>query len=114
MANILVELQVAMKKERKKIENMENNNNLYRGSIEQVAAPVIRMESVEDKMKTELNSLRRFTSNCSFRANRMEDLMWEDQAREEAMQEQQVRMDELEAENQRQAMQFTDDNIMDE
>jgi hypothetical protein len=115
-AHILQDLQVIMKKERKKIAKIENSNYLSGGNgvnIEEIAAPVIRMENIEDKMKTELNAIRRFTTNITSNANEMEDLMWVDQAGEEGMrfdQEEQDRRDEEEDEEQRQAGQYDDDD----
>ena len=71
------------------------------------------MGNIEDKMKTELNAVRSFTSNITSNANEMEDLMWVDQAGEEGMrfdQEEQDRRDEEEDAQQRQAGQYDDDD----
>ena len=111
--HILQDLQVIMKKERKKIAKKENSNDGSRLDIEETAGPVIRMADLEDKIKAELNSLRRFASNLTFNANRMEELMNLDQAGEEAArfdQQQQDDEDDEEEENQRQAGQFDDDD----
>ena len=109
-----MELQGAMKKERKKIENMENNNNLFRGGVEQIAAPVIRMEAIEDN-ENQIELASSFHFKLYVQGQPDERRYWEDEAGEEGMrydQEQQDRRDELEAENQRQARQYTDDYIM--
>ena len=111
--HILQDLQVIMKKERKKIAKKENSNDGSRLNIEETAAAVVRMGDLEDKMKAELNSLRRSTSNLAFSANLMEDEMRFDQAAEEGArfdQQQQDDRDDVEEENQRQAGQFDDDD----
>ena len=107
--------------EKKKLE-VENNNDLRGMGIVELAAPVIHMRGVADKMKEAFLDMKDFISEQKANINNMSRMMYEAQAAEEdeeferenrqneIRQQRQAELDEIEDEEQRQAGEFEYDS----